>query len=672
MPKKPAVKTGDETELYPDTPSGWARRWSKEFEAAEKRLKKFHERGDEAVRRFKDEKKAKATKTGDVTDEKSLNLYASDTITEMAIVYSRKPKANAIRRNADGNDDVARVAGEMLERILNRDVEKSSDTFAQALVYALDDFEKPGLGVIQCRYEVEWGDPVPEVPAITRPDPVSGEPMEVAPAVAEHTPKANESIAMDWKYWKDVLWDAGARVPHEKRWEAFRTRMTRKEMVENFGAIGKLVPLSTERKDKGEDDDPWSQADVWEIHWKEGREVHWYVKGFGKVLRRTPDPLELEGFWSTSTLMANLSTDELVPICKYWHARHLYREIDTLTQRISLLEDAIQVSGVYDSTASPIKRLLSESGENKLIPVQKWALFVEKGGLKGAVDWFPVDMVVAVLEKLEEQRDRKISLLHQVTGMADIMRGAATQSATATEQKIKAQFGSVRVQYIQDRFAEFASELLNIKAELIARHFDAETIIKQSNILNTPDATLAQQAAELIKSDPRGFRIEVKPETINMQDMAQLKQEKTEIVGGVAQSLAGLLPVVQPFGPAGTKFAIQLTKWSVAGLRGSSEAEGLFDQFTAEYEAQLKQQAEQQAMQPPPPDPKLVVQQEKAKGDLAKIQAGTQAKLVETHAKTQGAIAEQAAQAHYNVQERAMDMRQHILETVSQPPTGEA
>lgn len=661
MPKKPTAKTGDEQELYADDPAGWARRWSKEFDAARQRLKSFWSRGDDAVRRFKDEKK-----TGKFEqEEKSLCLYSADTITKTAIVYSRKPKANATRRNADANDDVARVGGEMLERILNRDIEKASDTLAQALGYALDDYVKPGMGVIRSRYVAKF-ETVEATPAITRPDPVTGESVEVAPEVPAQEKKTEERVEMDWVYWKDNLWDAGARVPHEKRWEAFKAPMTRRELVTRFGPIGKLVPLNHDKKEKsGDQEDPWSRADVWEVHWKEGREIHWYVEGFAKILDRKPDPLELEGFWSSAGMMANLSTDQLVPVCDHWLARHLYSECDTLTQRISLLEDAIQVSGVYDSTANGVKRLLQEPGENKLIPVQKWALFVEKGGLKGAVDWFPVDMVVAVLEKLEQQRDRKIALLHQITGMADIMRGAAQTSATATEQKIKAQFGSVRVQYVQDKFAEFASELLNIKAELIARHFDISTIIEQSNIMQTPDAPYAQQAAQLIKDDPRGYRIEVKPESVNLQDMSQLKQERTELVSAISQALTALLPVIQPYGPAGIKFATKLVQWNVSGLRGSSEAEGLFDQFIAEYEQQMQQQAQQPPQ--PPPNPQADVQQLKNQGEQQKVVMEHQANMQRIQAETQGAVAQQAAQAHFNMQERAHDMHQNLLEAVSKP-----
>jgi hypothetical protein len=36
---------------------------------------------------------------------------------------------------------------------------------------------------------------------------------------------------------------------------------------------------------------------------------------------------------------------------------------------------------------------LSEGVENKLIPVDNWAAFAEKGGLKGAISLLPLDRI---------------------------------------------------------------------------------------------------------------------------------------------------------------------------------------------------------------------------------------------------------------------------------------
>jgi hypothetical protein len=73
--------------------------------------------------------------------------------------------------------------------------------------------------------------------------------------------------------------------------------------------------------------------------------------------------------------------------------------------------------------------------------------------------------------------------------MSDIMRGQASQQTTATEQSIKARFASVRIQSMQDEFARFCSDTQRIKAEIISKHFDKNTIIKRANVRTCPSRT---------------------------------------------------------------------------------------------------------------------------------------------------------------------------------------
>ena len=109
------------------TKSNDVSRWSQELSAARKALEKFHRQGDAVVKRFRDDRES--TKVND----KRLNLFTSDVITKRSMLFGQTPKVNVGRRFADSKDDVARVAGEMLERHLNTDIERGSDTYAKAL-----------------------------------------------------------------------------------------------------------------------------------------------------------------------------------------------------------------------------------------------------------------------------------------------------------------------------------------------------------------------------------------------------------------------------------------------------------------------------------------------------------------------------------------------------------
>ena len=104
-----------------------------------------------------------------------------------------------------------------------------------------------------------------------------------------------------------------------------------------------------------------------------------------------PDPLHLEGFFPCPCpLNATMTNDTLIPVPDYAEAQDQYMQIDDLTKRIDILTNACKVRGVYDAAAQGVKRVFEEGQEPDLIPIDSWAMFAEKGGLKGAMDWVPI------------------------------------------------------------------------------------------------------------------------------------------------------------------------------------------------------------------------------------------------------------------------------------------
>lgn len=631
----------DKLHDFQPTPQGWARRWQVELKSARQCLEKWHEQGAKINKRYRDEREKKDD--GDTR----WNLFTSTVETKQATLYGQTPKVSVSRRFADADDDVARVAATMLERILNSDIEKDSDTFAGAVQYALEDRLLPGLGSVRVRYDAEFEE-VPGTPAMLAPDGVT----EMAPAVAPTLRKTYECAEADYVHWRDFIWSP-ARIWEEVRWLAFGADMSRQQLVKRFGEeIGKRVPLNAAKH--GEEDGtekkstPWDRARVWEIWDKETRHVFWYVDGFSELLDEKEDPLGLEGFWPCpKPLLANVTTSTMVPRPDFVLAQDFYNEIDTVSTRITLLERAIRVTGVYDKESEAIRRMLTESEQNDLYPVDNWGRFGEKGGLRGVVDWLPLEQITSALTSLRDYRRELVDCLYQVTGMSDIMRGATDPSETARAQGIKAKFGSVRLQRMQDEVARFASDIQKLKAQIIARHFDAETIIAYSNIERTPDKALARPAAELIKSQLADYRIEVKPEAVSLTDFAALKQERMEVIAGISTFLQAAAPLAQAM-PGSMPFLIQMLQWSVSGLKGSSGIESVLDAAIAAAEKAPPQQQGQQ------PDGKLLAQQLKGQQEAQKVQSELQADLVRTGAEVEADAQRERNQMEFNVREAAL------------------
>lgn len=628
---------------FKDDPRGWAQRWQVELSAARDNVRKWHEQGSKVVKRFLDEREAEQE------DQTRWNLFTANVETQMALLYGQTPKVDVTRRFADSADDVARVAGETLQRLLNCDIESDDDTYAEALRLALEDRLLPGMGTVRVRYDVKT-EAVEAREAVV--DPGTGMVLEEAVEESERKLPGSERAEVDYVYWQNLLWSP-ARVWHDVRWVAFESDMSREQMVERFGKeIGNEVPLgkglvSKEERDKGTPD-PWARAEVWEIWDKTSRRVFWYVEGFGSTLDMKDDPLGLPGFFPCPRPLAgHTTTRAFMPRPDFVIAQDLYNEIDRISTRVGLLTKAIRAAGLYDRNNTGVQRLLGEAQNNELIPVDNWAMFAEKGGVKGAVDWLPLDQIVNAITALDQRREVTKAALYEVTGMSDLLRGqAAAANVTATEQSIKARFASVRLQRLQDEFARFASDVQRLKAHIIATQFDDETIVERSNMGASPDAAMLPQAIQLIRDQFAQYRIEVKPESISMADFSAMQEERNGVLASVTTFVTALGALSQQM-PGSLPFGLRMLQWFFTGQRGASEVEGILDGAIAAAE-QAQAMAGQQSQQP---DPKLLATQAKVQGDLQKVQAESQARLVELQAEVAADEQRERNQMVYNVQE---------------------
>lgn len=595
---------------YKDTPTGKYSYWSDELDSAQKTTRNWHKQADRIVQRYLGQVQSRGDgeiSTG-VHNPTLLNLFHSNVKTLESMLYGNVPTIDVSRRYAQADDDEGRIAAEIMERLLNLDVQASPDTIECILKSTLQDRLTAGLGCARVRYTV--GDS-----------------------------PTDEDVPIDYYFWSDVLWGWSrdwAGVP----WIAFRNYMTKDEIKKRWGEkAANNVVLKQQRATGSEEEDspdtesngPWMKAEVWEIWDKQSRTVKFVTIGYERILEEVEDPLKLDNFFPTPPfLVANPTTKLYIPTPDFTLAQDLYNEVDTLQSRISIITEAVKVVGVYDGSAGEVNRMFNEGVENQVIPVDNWALFGEKGGLQGVIDWFPIEDVVAALERLRGLRDETIVLLQQVTGMADVMQGSLNNQYEGVGQsQIKAKFGSSRIQSLQDQFAQFASGLMQLKAEIISKHFEPQTIFQRANMTySKDDPEQIMRAIELIKKPKEArLRVVIRPESVAMIDYAELKNERTEYLTAIStfmQSAGALMDQ----DPTAKPFLLQLLQWGLAGFKGSSEIEGVIDKAIetsekAQQENQGQPSPEEQAMQQ---QQQMAMQLEQAKveGQLAVVQAKSQ------------------------------------------------
>ena len=572
---------------FKDTPNGLAARWQTEIQSSQQELLKFHQDANRITQRFLDKRDAYGK------DESKVNLFWSTTQVLLSMLYARPPKADVARSFQDYDDDVARVAGTMLQRLLNRAFDDSTSNWDSAVRQGIEDWLVVGMGQIWLRYEVQT-EPY-EVPAVFDEFGQELSPAEEAERIVD------EDAPADYIYWEDFFYSP-CRTWTEARWVARRVYMTKDQLIERFGeAIASQVPLANYSKkdqvnDQSPKNDPWSKAEVFEIWCKEKRKVYWYAKACDVILDVKDDPLQLDGFFPCPKPMAgNVTSSNFMPRADYIFAQDQFNELDEINTRITWLTRAAKVVGVYDKSAEGIQRVFNQGSENQMIPVDNWAMFSERGGIKGQIDWIPIDQVVNAIDHLRQYRQDKVQQIYEVLGISDIMRGSSKASETAAAQQIKAQFGSTRIQLKQFYIADWITQALRIKAEIICKHFQPETIIRKSNIERTPDAQIAMQGIQLLKDEEMAeYRINIEADSMAAMDWAAERDAAVQFMQGLGAFISQVAPMAQSV-PGAAPVLMSLLQWSVSKFRVSTQIESVLDQAISA----LKQQGPPQ----PPPNP---------------------------------------------------------------------
>jgi hypothetical protein len=398
--------------------------------------------------------------------------------------------------------------------------------------------------------------------------------------------------------------------------------MSKEKCVERFGeVIAKQIPYKTSTKTLSQDDplklSPEPLAEVYEIWSKDYMSVFWFAIGCPTILDVKQDPLGLPGFFPVKRpLVATTVTSAFLPRPDYAMVQYQYEELNMLSTRMRLLTEALKVIGVYDKTAEGIQRMLGQAAMNQLIPVDNWAMFAEKGGIKGAIDWMPLEAIVQALTQMTVRKQALLQEIYEILGLSDLMRGQSVATETATAQQLKAQYGSARMQRVQTAIAEFVTSNSRTRGEIICLHWSPQTIMErsQAQYMLQADQPYVQKAVELLKSSNQmALRLTVQADTIAAPDWNSEKQERIDFLQAISQFIGMSMPLIQQH-PGSGPFLIQMLQWAATGFRAGKQIEGVLDQAMNVLT---------QTLQAPPPPKPPTPQEQKDKASAGKLAAET-------------------------------------------------
>lgn len=624
----------------------------------EREFDKWQKRADKIVQRFRDEKRNRQDNT-----QARFNILWSNVQTLVPACFSRLPQPDVSRRFKD-NDPVGRVAGLLLERALDYEVQHYPD-YRGTMREVVQDRFLGGRGTAWVRYE-------PHFRAMQQQLPTDG--VQVSDDIDEPGEELDyECAPLDYVYWKD-FGHSKARTWEEVQ-QVWRVVYMYKEQVEDrFGedwAEKLSYDASPDKTDRyKEEDNTPQQAKIYEIWDKNDKTVVWLSKASKQIIDRRDDPLSLEGFFPCPMpLFATITNESLVPVPDFTLYQDQAQELDILADRKKGLIEALKVRGVYDASEPTLSRLFTEGNNNDLLPVKNWQAFAEKNGLQGAMSLVDLKPIAEALNACYEAIRATKEEIYEITGISDIVRGQTMASETATSQQIKQNFVGLRLGDMQKAVAQFATDALRLKAQVMCAKFAPQTLAKigGADQLSQVDQQMVGPALQLLLGDRvmnpdsqspnpvRSFRIEVAADSLVQIDENQERKDRTEFLAAVGGYMQQALPVAQA-SPQAAPLIVELLKFGVTGFKVGKQIEGVIDDA-------LDKLRESATNPQPRPDPEMAKVQAQQQADQMRLAHDQQVQQMQMQQEAQRMQMEAAIRAQEQRTQAAIEQHRNEMES---------
>jgi hypothetical protein len=568
-----------------------ARYWNDQIRRARGFEETWRNRCYEIIDRYRDDNPDRMMR------DTRMNIFYSNVDTLKSALYFKTPRPKVRRRFRD-NDPVGRTVATVLERGLQYQLDVYN--FDMAVRRAIEDYLIVGRGVLRVTYEPVVVEGDPEMIPV-RQQPISGigevapgqigdvqigsafvdaEGNQVDAGMVMQGPMGQyvlgdpveyvgeQSIRCEYVHWEDFVMSPARGWP-DVTWIGFRHLMTRQELVDYYGPKGEMIPLSY-RGDEGdayEDNKQPDRAEIYEIWDKRSGKQIFIAADYDELLEEFDDPYNLDGFWPIpEPLYAVSTTDTTLPVPEILTYEDQLYELDLITQRIANLTEALKRRGVYDASFQELQRLAGAS-DNEFVPVDNMAMLQAGGGLANVMQEAPLDNLIKALAQLYQSRQIVIQTIYEITGISDIMRGSSASRETATAQRIKGQFGAMRLVNRQRCIEMFLDQILELKAELMVENLEPELLSRITGVPVSPEAVALMRDERL-----RSYRISIDTDESQAVDSAIEQQRRTEFLTATVQFLQAIGPMVSS-GAIGFEQAKQMLLFAARAFPGARDLE---------------------------------------------------------------------------------------------------
>lgn len=396
-------------------------------------------------------------------------------------------------------------------------------------------------------------------------------------------------------------------------WVARRHLLSREDIKRRFG----YSPTEPELQFKQEDETQLKRGEVWEIWDKNSRKRAFILLSDvrQKFLEVTDDPYKLDGFFPCDTL--EFVTNYTTPIPEYMIYRKQAELLEVVCKKAAQVEDEVKYVTLIGSQDKGIAQRITaaQNGDVLSIPTDNMV-----GAAESLIATTPVDKAILLLEHLQVEKEKLKQNIYDITGISDIMRGATDSQETATAQKIKGLFGSLRFQTRQKKVQNFRKNIYKLIAEIIAEHYDEQTLSEMTctylptdedkmNIVLAQKQGLASQdqlnelteptwgdVMYILRNDKlRNYTVDIETVATAFDDLEQ----QNAAIKDLTQLYLSMVQYSDSLSPATLKGFIPLIKMNLSSVKISS---AVGNQLEEAIESAYKEAEEEAQVQQPNPD----------------------------------------------------------------------
>ena len=478
------------------------------------------------------------------------NIFWSSIETLKPFLYFKQPKPYIIRAEKQA-DEAQNLAAQILERALKWNMKQFD--FDSVVKYARNDFLLSGFGLLWEQYCLKYK------------------------CIGDVIFKDEEKVVTDYVNPLMFLADCDkVGVWEDVEWIARKIYLSEAEIAETFNfEADSLIRLSN----------PERVVSVYEIWDKPSRSIYYLSPELSEdFLLIREDTLHLSGFFPCpKPIMATMTNDGIIPVPDYVEIKSLLDELDGVNNRMRLTMQALKVSGCYDNSFPELANILDK--DITLISLSDFERLKDAGGLKGILEFAPIEQYVQALSVLATRRQSLIEAIYEITGVSDIMRGSSQANETATAVIKKSNFGTLRNQDRQNDMQRFLRDLLRIKAEIICEQFSAETLASFAPDNTSEKTAVVAQAITILKTDKlRDMIIDIETDSscnLNEEEGQILKVlENINLIINRAFGIVSAQPALLPLYK-------QMLSAAVAGMPNARQFENVITEVFDKIQADL-------------------------------------------------------------------------------------